>query len=568
MLGKGNSTRSLRQVSFAVVGIVSLVSVSLVFAAPGQEQSLAPTQLQRPIYGHGGVAIHSAVLNVRDAAKQAANKAVVPKHGIAVPEPQRMPRRRTLPVAAPVGSSSPLAPTSESAPTSATTSPSTVPSPPATPNFLALIDDQTVIPPDTDGAVGLSHVMTALNSQIRFQKRNGSQIVTLNTSDFWSSLNPRFISDPHVVYDPYGKRWIFTMIADFFLPTSSVLLAVSETSDPTGVWNLYRVIVDEKGKTFADFPLLGFNENWITVSVNMYPDAGGFFVESRIFAFDKADVYSNGAGHFTQFEDPNGFAMAPARTHDKELDTEYLVEDWGGNLPSGTQFVGALRISSITGSVNAPVFHSGISFAVSSPWSDVPPFLNSEPQKGSTKGIDGGDARIPQAEYRNGSLWTSHTVWLPFDTPTHSVAQWWQVLPNGTVRQRGRVEDPSGKTQYAYPSLAVNAQGDALLGYSRFSPTQYASANYSFREQTDPPNTMRGDRVLKSGEAPYFKTYGASRNRWGDYSATVVDPVNDVDMWTIQEYATTPSEVFDPSVGLVKLDRWSTWWGRVVDNLK
>ena len=26
-------------------------------------------------------------------------------------------------------------------------------------------------------------------------------------------------------------------------------------------------------------------------------------------------------------------------------------------------------------------------------------------------------------------------------------------------------------------------------------------------------------------------------NRWGDYSSTVVDPVNDTDFWTVQEYA-------------------------------
>lgn len=117
--------------------------------------------------------------------------------------------------------------------------------------------------------------------------------------------------------------------------------------------------------------------------------------------------------------------------------------------------------------------------------------------------------------------------------------------------------------QYAYPSIAVNAHNDALIGYSRFSSTQFASADYAFREHSDALNTMRANRLLKSGEATYFKTFGATRNRWGDFSATVVDPLNDVDMWTIQEYAATPSEVFDPTVGLVKQDRWGTWWGRI-----
>jgi uncharacterized repeat protein (TIGR01451 family) len=45
--------------------------------------------------------------------------------------------------------------------------------------------------------------------------------------------------------------------------------------------------------------------------------------------------------------------------------------------------------------------------------------------------------------------------------------------------------------------------------------------------------------------------------RWGDYTNTVVDPVNDIDMWTIQEYSAT-------DVGPAPDDdRWGTWWGRI-----
>jgi hypothetical protein len=60
--------------------------------------------------------------------------------------------------------------------------------------------------------------------------------------------------------------------------------------------------------------------------------------------------------------------------------------------------------------------------------------------------------------------------------------------------------------------------------------------------------------VLKAGEASYFKDFGSGRNRWGDYSATVVDPLNDQDMWTLQEYAASPKG---------SSDQWGTWWGMV-----
>src|SRR5213075_2057738 len=39
-----------------------------------------------------------------------------------------------------------------------------------------------------------------------------------------------------------------------------------------------------------------------------------------------------------------------------------------------------------------------------------------------------------------------------------------------------------------------------------------------------------------------------------DHSATVNDPLNDADLWTIQEYAALPVN---------GIDRWGTWWGRI-----
>ena len=102
--------------------------------------------------------------------------------------------------------------------------------------------------------------------------------------------------------------------------------------------------------------------------------------------------------------------------------------------------------------------------------------------------------------------------------------------------------------------MAVNASNDVLIGYSRFSAFQYASGNYSFRFATDPLNTLRADTVLKAGEGTYLNTGNSKLNRWGDYSSTVVDPVDDTTLWTIQEYAASDN-------------RWGTWWGRVEPDL-
>jgi hypothetical protein len=445
----------------------------------------------------------------------------------------------------------PTASTSESLTLAAA---SQLPSPPATLSFLALSDDNTAIPPDTMGAVGADHVMTTLNSQVRIQDRIGGPISIVDLNSFWASVGNPNVFDPRLTYDSFNDRWICSGIADPDSASSAILVGVSETSDASGNWFLYSVDVDTNNLLWADFDSLGFNKNWIVVTANLFL-IGGDFSNAVAYVFDKADLYASGSGAFTQlvFTDGEAFAVVPATTHDNSLDTLYLVEDWDGST-------GELRISTITGTVGSELLSIGTAFpTTTNRWESFTIPNNLAPQLGSTNGIDVGDPRVLSCFYRNGSLWVAQSALLPIGAPRRSAAQWWQFTPTGVIQQFGRVDDPSGAEDFAYPSLAVNASNDVLIGYSRFSATQYASANYSFRFATDPANTLRTDIVLKAGEGAYFATDDIGLNRWGDYSSTVVDPVDDMSMWTIQQYAGTPAG--NPDIN--GLGRWGTWWGRI-----
>jgi Putative Ig domain len=120
----------------------------------------------------------------------------------------------------------------------------------------------------------------------------------------------------------------------------------------------------------------------------------------------------------------------------------------------------------------------------------------------------------------------------------------------GGIQQRGRIDDATATQFFAYPSIGVNSENDAMVGYSQFSAAQYASASVSMRMGTDAPSTLRAATVLKAGQAPYFKDFGTGDNRWGDFSSTVVDPLDDLSLWTLQEYAAANND-------------WGTWWGEV-----
>jgi hypothetical protein len=157
--------------------------------------------------------------------------------------------------------------------------------------------------------------------------------------------------------------------------------------------------------------------------------------------------------------------------------------------------------------------------------------------------------------YRNGSLWTAQTIFMPATgTPNRCSVQWWQVDTTagdvGGIQQLGRIDDPTATLFYAYSSIGVNSESDALVGYSQFSATQYAGSGSSLRMAGDAPSTLRAGIVLEAGQASYFKDQGAGDNRWGDFSSTVVDPLNDLNLWTLQEYAATDND-------------WGTWWGEV-----
>lgn len=504
-----------------------------------------PAQADPSQAGVPGIAARQATVNFTELAAQQARAPAAPRAPRAIHRP--MPGPKEPAEAAPLSSVQ----SAVTAPADSTPAPL---SPATASSFLALPDNNTAIPPDTNGAVGPNYLMTALNSQVLIQNKTGTALSTVSLDSFWASLGSPSPFDPRILYDPYGGRWIFVAAANGDSATSAVLIGVSQTSDPTGNWNLFSVDADAGNASWADFPSVGFNKDWIVVTANMFPVGGALSSGSNIWAFTKSSLYDNAApsAPFRLFTDANGFTQAPAATYDAALATLYLVKVWNGST-------GTLRIATITGTVGAESYTAGTPFSTGTSWASTGP---DAPQLGSTLSaqlIDSGDSRMQRCNYRNGSLWCVHHIFLPAVGATRGSVQWWQLTTAGTVQQRGRIDDPSGATFFLYPSIAVNAANDVLVGYSRFSTSQSPSANYSFRSSCDAANTLQSDTVLKAGEGLYFKTFGGGSNRWGDFSSTGVDPANDLDMWTIQEYAAAPAaQGTNDGDGL-----WGTWWGKV-----
>jgi hypothetical protein len=433
--------------------------------------------------------------------------------------------------------------------------PALPPSPAPSATFDAVDDDLSVFPPDTMGAVGPNHLLVSLNNKLQIQSRSGAVLGSVAWPTFWSRVFSGFTFDPRAAYDVASGRFIISMAGNEDA-TASILVAVSQTGDPTGAWNVYRVDADPQHLVWADYPRLGFNKSWIVVQANMYPVTGAAASPdaygSHVWAFDKADLFAAGAGRHTAFVLPEistvRFDIAPAATYDASLAVEYLLEAVPNDAPANPSLV----VFQIAGAVGAETLTQVASSVAPLGWA-LGAGSDSAPQLGTSQPINVSDNGLLNVVERNGALWATEAVY-PDTSSTRTAVQWLQMTPAGAIQQFGRLDDTTGAVHYGYPSLAVNAHGDVAVGFSRFSATQYASAAYAIHAAADPAGSLRPETVFKTGLASYIKIASPDGNRWGDYSATVIDPTNDAQFWTIQEYAATQTS---------GTSRWGTWWAEL-----
>ena len=144
------------------------------------------------------------------------------------------------------------------------------------------------------------------------------------------------------------------------------------------------------------------------------------------------------------------------------------------------------------------------------------------------------------AVIRDGYLWTCHHVGLDgtdgdYDggTPDRSGIQWLRLgvaqggLSYGT---HGRIYDSAGSSPYSYyfPSLNVDDDGNVVYGFSGSKSGEHVGAFFTGRKANGA--FMSRPVLLEAGRV------ATTSDRWGDYSATIIDPTND-SFWTVQEYA-------------------------------
>jgi hypothetical protein len=416
------------------------------------------------------------------------------------------------------------------------------------------------IPPDSQIAAGPTYVVAVINSLMAIYDKTGVQQGGFQQlSSFFSSLGVTGeIFDPRIIYDQTDNRFILSAaeVDMANLTNGHVLVAVSQTSDPQGVWNKFAINFmgrnpSNTANTFPDYPALGLSTSAIYITSNQFQltqsclsgdNEGCQFSDAWIVVIGLPQLLSSTPPStltITTFKDVTnasgrlGFSLQPALTYGSP-GSEFLAgADFSAN-PSSTLNVFAISTSGTPTLSKADV--------------PVPPFSMppNAVQAGSNALIDTNDFRLLNAVWANGSLWCGQNV---MNLPEGGVgARWYEItlsdLSSMALGQSGTV---SGSGEAYFPALSIKADGTAAMVFSTSSSSQPASAAFTAREPGDAAGTMRGFSVFRQGSGPYDEPVG---NRWGDYSGISEDPDGN-SIWMIAEFAGTPDPHFGTGIAQI-----------------
>ena len=241
----------------------------------------------------------------------------------------------------------------------------------------------TVEPPDQGLCAGNGFVVEAVNDVLNVFNTSGASVLPDNTStnivgglprnvnhavdlnSFYgyapainrsTGVRAQFVTDPSCLYDAQTGRFFVVVLTLETFPNGAftgknhIDIAVSNTSDPTGNWTIYRVPVQDDGTDgtpdhgcalnndgsghgacLGDYPHIGADANGFYVTTNEYAFFPNFvYIGAQIYAFSKTALASGASSvSMTQFDTSHsgvgghpGFTVWPALSSPNQFVTD------------------------------------------------------------------------------------------------------------------------------------------------------------------------------------------------------------------------------------------------------
>ena len=296
-------------------------------------------------------------------------------------------------------------------------------------------------------------------------------------------------------------------------------------------------------RDFYDYPTLGTDKNYLYIGGNMFK-SGRTFSGSNMWVVNKTNLIT-GTGSLTV----TGFPQTLTGTN---MYTPQGVHNDDAGATNG-YFIGASQTAYsklvirrvIYGTT--PTLSGDLALTTSATYTP-----KTVPTLGGTA-IDGGDRRLFAAMIKKNKIAGTTSLWVAQGTLLSKTgiggssgdrdgALWLEIgnlATTPTILQSANLYDgvsaTSSAVYYTYPTIATSGQGHSLMGFTSAGPAKYCQAAVAGRYRTDAVATFNTPVDFTTTTS----AYNPSANRWGDYTQTVVDPSDDMTMWTFSEYAPT-----------------------------
>jgi hypothetical protein len=406
------------------------------------------------------------------------------------------------------------------------------------------------IPPDLTGAVGNDDVITLTNNRFRRYDRYGALLQNISLDQFWTNAGINVVGtsyQPRAEYDPGNDRF-YVCALDNAGDNNAFLFALSNSGSLADGWTGFRIDSDAgSGNRWAEFPLMGFDNDGVYISANMLDIPGGAVLgqEVNLLVLPKQDLFAftPNINRKTLLEDVStitGDYPVPIIS----IDSTEAGASFPPRLVSGSSI--SINFSTLGGTVFVPTMVS-LSDVMVSPSNG----FNDAHQPDGTQNLDAGGVRLRSHVYeQDQKYWIAQSI----EGSSSNGAIRFAVIDTGlNLVQYQHLENASA--DYIYPSIAVNEDQDVAIGFTRTGPDagEYPSANVLLGTTSGNTTTFSSPTLIHEGTASYHRNDITGSNRWGDWSQTVIDPKQSKSFWTFQEFAKSSSS-------------WGTWVAKVGAN--
>lgn len=387
-------------------------------------------------------------------------------------------------------------------------------------------------PADVDIAAGPLHIMVVTNEQFHIYSRTAAHTLLLTNTfqNFFPGGAGLNIFDPKVIYDPWAGRWIFMALSRSGTQ-SYYWVAVSQTSNPTGSWWVWKLYAHFNGGTsttnWADYPGLGFTSGTLStgavvITSNQYNQSGAFQY-AKVRLLKRSQLYVGGGVTWYDFWNKNNadaskvFTWKPAQNW------------WSGNganvfllntKAGGWDKVSKWQITNPTAATPTIALEHTVSVTAYQPPPDAPML------GGGT--VDAFDCRTQDVVYSNNSLFTSYPDLHNWGAGNNCVLVYLEIIEStGAVNENASLG--SSGFWYIFPDVAPQYRApfntDSVgFSFSRAGSTIYPEARVTSYSGT----TFTGSVLVEAGQG----NMGGGNKRFGDYNGIAIDPKQNGHFWS------------------------------------